>query len=51
MNLTSDREIPGIGLIVIGGIAGVTSKTILYPMDLAKKRLQIQGFGEYRLDF
>lgn len=51
MELSSERDIPGLGLVCIGGLAGVISKTILYPMDLAKKRLQIQGFAQYRKTF
>lgn len=51
MRLSSEREIPGLGLVFIGGLTGVTSKTILYPMDLSKKRLQIQGFDDHRKTF
>lgn len=49
MKYESKNQVPGYYLIVIGGASGVTSKTILYPFDLARKRLQIQGFGEHRL--
>lgn len=48
MKYESKNQIPGYYLIAIGGASGVTSKTILYPFDLARKRLQIQGFGEHR---
>lgn len=37
--------------MVSGGIAGLISKTIVYPCDLARKRLQIQGFERGRKSF
>lgn len=34
-----------------GSIAGFVAKSAIYPFDLVKKRLQIQGFQEYRRGF
>ena len=33
------------GLLVCGGIAGLVSQTIAFPLELVRRRLQIQGFG------
>lgn len=32
-------------------MAGFLSKVMVYPMDLAKKRMQIQGFAEHRKNY
>ncbi|XP_063535502.1 mitochondrial thiamine pyrophosphate carrier-like [Cydia strobilella] len=37
--------------LISGSIAGFVSKTAIYPCDLVKKRLQIQGFQQYRTSF
>lgn len=37
--------------LLAGGIAGVVSKTAIYPFDVVKKRLQIQGFQQHRRSF
>lgn len=34
-----------------GAAAGFTAKSIVYPLDLLKKRLQVQGFGYARKEF
>ncbi|XP_067089273.1 mitochondrial thiamine pyrophosphate carrier [Osmerus mordax] len=37
--------------LVCGSCAGVVSKTLTYPFDLFKKRLQVAGFEEARVKF
>ncbi|KAJ8713314.1 hypothetical protein PYW07_013684 [Mythimna separata] len=37
--------------LMAGSIAGLVAKTAIYPFDLMKKRLQIQGFQHYRTSF
>jgi solute carrier family 25 (mitochondrial thiamine pyrophosphate transporter), member 19 len=40
----TDLKLPfGIGDVLTGGIASVTAKTIVFPFDLIRKRLQVQG--------
>ena len=41
----------GIESLVCGGLAGMSSKTLTLPLDLLKKRLQVQGFESARRDF
>ncbi|KAL4657944.1 mitochondrial thiamine pyrophosphate carrier [Arapaima gigas] len=40
-----------LGGLLCGSCAGVISKTITYPCDLIKKRLQVGGFEEARIQF
>lgn len=51
MNLHSKSEIPAIVTLFNGALAGLVSKAVIYPLDLAKKRMQIQGFAEHRKNF
>ncbi|XP_062886987.1 mitochondrial thiamine pyrophosphate carrier [Mobula hypostoma] len=37
--------------LVCGGCAGIISKTLTYPFDLLKKRLQVDGFQQARAAF
>ena len=34
-----------------GVLAGLAAKTAVYPLDVAKKRLQVQGFQQHRHGF
>lgn len=34
--------------LIAGSVAGFVAKTIIYPCDMVKKRLQIQGFQKHR---
>lgn len=45
-------ELPGyLESFVCGSSAGVVAKTLVYPLDVAKKRLQVQGFESAREHF
>nr|XP_032520875.1 mitochondrial thiamine pyrophosphate carrier-like [Danaus plexippus plexippus] len=47
-NIGSVIESTLIANLLAGGIAGLISKTAIYPFDVVKKRLQIQGFQQHR---
>ena len=41
----------GTGSLLCGSLAGICAKTFVYPFDVARKRLQIQGFQHGRVGF
>ncbi|TPP56856.1 Mitochondrial thiamine pyrophosphate carrier, partial [Fasciola gigantica] len=44
-------QLPKLFSLVTGGLAGLTGKTAVYPLDLIKKRLEIRGFETARQTF
>lgn len=51
ISLTTTVESSMMANLLAGSIAGFASKTAIYPFDLVKKRLQIQGFQQHRMSF
>lgn len=49
--LPENATLPPTELFFCGGLAGLCTKLLVYPLDLAKKRLQIQGFSHNRQTF
>ncbi|KAL7299801.1 hypothetical protein TKK_0007545 [Trichogramma kaykai] len=45
------KRVSVINSLVAGCLAGLVAKTIVYPLDLARKRMQIQGFEHGRKGF
>ncbi|XP_023724089.1 mitochondrial thiamine pyrophosphate carrier isoform X4 [Cryptotermes secundus] len=43
--------VSGTGSLVCGSLAGIGAKIFVYPLDVARKRLQIQGFQHGRVGF
>jgi len=50
-NKERERKLPGTGSLIFGSAAGLISKVAIYPLDLSKKRLQVQGFDKARIPF
>ncbi|XP_055609557.1 mitochondrial thiamine pyrophosphate carrier-like [Uranotaenia lowii] len=50
-NIGVNETLPAIELFICGGLAGLCTKLLVYPLDLAKKRMQIQGFAKSRQTF
>uniref|UniRef100_A0A1I8PZF9 Mitochondrial thiamine pyrophosphate carrier n=1 Tax=Stomoxys calcitrans TaxID=35570 RepID=A0A1I8PZF9_STOCA len=46
-----NHHLPVVVHLLTGGVAGVVSKAIVYPLDFIKKRLQLQGFQNARRTF
>ena len=44
-------HVSGMGSLLCGSLAGICAKTFVYPFDVARKRLQIQGFQHGRIGF
>lgn len=50
-NVLGTIELTMLANLIAGSIAGFAGKAVIYPFDLLKKRLQIQGFQEHRGSF
>uniref|UniRef100_A0A8D8RY59 Mitochondrial thiamine pyrophosphate carrier n=1 Tax=Cacopsylla melanoneura TaxID=428564 RepID=A0A8D8RY59_9HEMI len=48
---TVERVLSPLGSLLAGSVAGLTAKVAVYPLDLAKKRIQVQGLEEARTEF
>lgn len=51
-NLLMSTELPSRHIVLLSGLlSGIIAKTCIYPLDLIKKRLQIQQFHQSRTTF
>ena len=50
-NFVHDASTSVTGAMIAGSSAGLVAKTLVYPFDLVRKRLQIQGFQHGRKGF
>lgn len=46
-----DNYLNSVKQLSSGFLSGIASKTCVYPLDMAKKRLQLQDFVNSRNDF
>lgn len=51
LKIGKNEMLPAWELLLVGGLTGCCAKFIVYPLDLSKKRLQIQGFAKHRQTF
>ncbi|KAH3871928.1 mitochondrial thiamine pyrophosphate carrier-like [Dreissena polymorpha] len=51
LNLPYEHHPGGVESFICGSGSGFISKLLIYPMDLTKKRLQVQGFEDARKRF
>ena len=42
------RHMTILGTLTSGALSGIAAKTLVYPLDVAKKRMQIQNMEEMR---
>ena len=45
------HQTTSLGLLVVGGIAGGVSQTLAFPLELIRRRLQVQGFVKNEYDY